>query len=133
MVHGLLFAELGDRRKHTAGVAGKKDNVLGVLRGDAGNLGVLDILDRVGAARVLCQCVIIVIDHAGCGVEDDVFQDGTKANGAEDVGLLLSRKANALGVASTFDVEDARVAPAVLVITDEGTLGISRQGGLASA
>ena len=30
VVHGLLGAELGDRRKDTASVAGKEDNVLGV-------------------------------------------------------------------------------------------------------
>ncbi len=32
---------------------------------------------------------------------------------------------------ATLDVEDATVTPAVLVVADERTLGIGRQGGLA--
>ena len=38
-----------------------------------------------------------------------------------------------LGVATTFDVEDTMVTPAVLVITDESTIWISRQRSLASS
>jgi hypothetical protein len=38
-----------------------------------------------------------------------------------------------LGVATTFDVEDTVLTPAVLVIPDESTSGISGQGSLASS
>ena len=100
--------------------------------GHARDLGVLDVLDRVGAASVLGQGGIVVVDDTGDGVEDDVLEDGTEPDGVENIGLLLGGETNALGVAATLDVEDTRVAPAVLVVTDELTLGVGRQCGLAS-
>ena len=133
VVHGLLGVELGDGRKDTAGIAGEEDNVLGVLVGDAGNLGVLNVLDGVGTARVLRQGVVVVVDNTGDGVEDDVLEDGAEADGAKDIRLLLGRETNALGVATTLNVEDASVAPAVLVVTNQGTLGVGRQSRLSSS
>lgn len=47
--HGLLGGELGDWGQDTAGVAGEEDDVGGVAVGDAGDLGVLNVLDGVGA------------------------------------------------------------------------------------
>lgn len=37
-----------------------------------------------------------------------------------------------LGIATTFDIEDTMVTPAVLVIADESAIWISRQCGLPS-
>jgi hypothetical protein len=132
VVHGLLGAELGDRWKDTTSIAGQQDDVFGVVVGDTWDLGVLDVLDGVGATSVLGQGVIIVVNETGRRVEDNVLKDGTEANGVENVRLLLSRETNALGVATTLNVEDTSVTPAVLVVTDQGTLRIGRQGGLAS-
>ena len=131
--HGLFGRELGDRGKDTAGIAGEEDDVCGVLVTQAGDLGVLNVLDGVGAASVLGQCVIVIVDDTGDGVEDNVLEDGAKSDGVEDIGLLLGGEANALGVAATLDVEDTTVRPAVLVVTDKSTLGVSRQGGLAGS
>ena len=133
VVHGLLGAELGDGRKDTTGVACEENDVGGVAAGDAGNLGVLDVLDGVCATSVLGEGGVIVIDNSGGGVEDDVLKDGAKLDGVENIGLLLGGETNALGVAAALNVEDALVAPAVLVVTDQGTLGVGREGGLASA
>lgn len=129
--HGLLSVELGNRWKDAASVAGEEDDVGRVGAGDAGDLGVLDVLDGVSAAGVLGQGGIVVVDNTGDGIEDDVLEDGTELDGVENVGLLLGGQANALGVASTFDVEDAPVSPAVLVVTDQSTLRVSGEGGLA--
>lgn len=71
--HGLLGGELGDGREDTASVAGKEDDVARVVVALAGELGVLDVLDRVGAAGVLSQGGVVVVDDAGDGVEDDVL------------------------------------------------------------
>lgn len=131
--HGLVAVQLGDGRKDTARVAGEEDNVGGHVGRQARNLGVGNVLDGVGAAGVFGESVIIVVDGTGVGVEDDVLEDGTVADGAIDIGLLLSGEANALGVAATFNVEDTVVAPAVLIVTDQGTVGVGRQCGLAGA
>jgi len=133
VVHGLLGVELGDGWEHTAGVAGEQDDVLRVAVRLAGDLGVLDVLDGVGAASVLGQGVVIVVDDTGDGVEDDVLEDGAELDGVENIRLLLGGEANGLGVAAALDVEDTCVGPAVLVVTDERTLRVGRQSGLASA
>lgn len=129
--HGLGGVELGDGWEDTAGVAGEEDNVGWVAGGDARNLGVLDVLDGVGASGVLGEGDIVVIDVAGIWVEDDVLKDGTVLDGAVNIGLLLGGEANALGVAATLDVEDTTVGPAVLVITNQLAVGVSRESGLA--
>ena len=130
VVHGLLGVELGDRRQHTTGIACQKNNVLGMFRRDAGDLGVLDVLDGVGAAGILGQGIVIIVNESSFWVEDDVLENGAEADSVENVGLLLSRQTNALGIAATLDVEDASVAPAMLIVTDQGTLGVSREGSL---
>ena len=131
--HGLLGGELGDGREHTAGVAGEQDDVLGVAIRHAGDLGVLDVLDGVGAAGVLGQGRVVIVDQTADGVEDHVLQNGAEADGVENIGLLLGRETDALGVAAALDVEDTGVGPAVLVVTDQGTVGVRGQGGLARA
>lgn len=133
VVHGLLGAELGDGREDTTGVACEENDVGRVAAGNAGNLGVLDVLDGVCATSVLGEGGVIVVDDSGGGVEDDVLEDGTELDGVENIGLLLGGEANALGVAAALNVEDTSVAPAVLVITDQGTLGVGRKSCLASA
>lgn len=133
VVHGLLGAELGDGREDTSGVACEENDVGGVAAGNAGNLGVLDVLDGVCATSVLGEGGVIVVDDSGGGIEDDVLEDRAKLDGVENIRLLLGGEANALGVTTALNVEDALVAPAVLVVTDQGTLGVGREGGLASA
>ena len=132
VVHGLLGVELGDRRKDTAGVASEEDDVLGVAIRLAGDLGVLNVLDGVGAASVLSQGVVVVVDNTGDGVEDDVLKDGTELDGVKNIGLLLGRETNGLCIATTLDVEHTRVGPAVLIVANERTLGVRRQSSLAS-
>ena len=50
-----------------------------------------------------------------------------------DLGLGLGREADRLGVAAALEVEDAVVAPAVLVVADQQPLGIGRERRLARA
>lgn len=130
--HGLVAVQLGDGGQDTAGVAGEEDDVGGSVGGQARDLGVGDVLDGVGASSVLGEGGIVVVDFAGGGVEDDVLEDGSVADGAEDIGLLLSRQTDGLGVAATLDVEDTVVAPAVLVVTNKGSVGVGGESGLAS-
>lgn len=130
--HGLLGGELGDGGQDTAGITGEENDVGGVVVADAGELGVLNVLDGVGATGVLGEGDIVVVDNTGDGVEDGVLEDGAELDGVENIGLLLGGETNALGVAATLNVEDTGVGPAVLIVTDKLTLGVGRQGGLSS-
>lgn len=132
VVHGLGGVELGDGREDTTSVAGEENDVGRVAAGHAGDLGVLDVLDGVSDTSVLGEGGVIVVDNASGGIENDVLEDGTELDGVENIRLLLGGEANALGVAAALNVEDATVAPAVLVVTDQGTLGVGRESGLAS-
>ena len=132
VVHGLGGGELGDWRKNTTGVACEEDDVLGVAVGNARDLGVLDVLDGVCATGVLREGGVIVVDDTGFGVEDDVLKDGAELDGVENIRLLLGGETDALGVATALNVEDTSVGPAVLVVTDQGALGVCGESGLAS-
>lgn len=98
-------------------------------------------------AGVFSQSRVIIIDDAGFGVKDNVFQHRSEANGIVNVRLLLRRQSDTLGIAlvrsvriillnfgcreldptyPSFDVEDTLVTPAVLVVTDQRTFGVRR-------
>ena len=97
-------------------------------------IGIADEVERVGGAGVLGEAVRVEIELAGRRIEVHVLEDRAEAAGRlEDVGLVHRRQADRLGVAATLEVEDAGIAPAVLVIADQAALGIGRQGGLAGA
>ena len=132
VVHGLSRGQLGDWGEDTESIASQHDNVFGVVA-NAGDECVGDVLDGVSAASVLGQGLVIVVDETGVLIKDNVLKNGSEANSVEDLGLLLSREINALGVAASLNVEDSSVGPDVLIITDQGAGGVSRQGGLASS
>lgn len=129
--HGLGGVELGDGGEDTSGVASEEDDVGGSVGGEARDLGVGDVLDGIGASGVLSEGGVVVVDLTGIGVEDDILEDGSVSDGTENIGLLLGGEANGLGVATTLDVEDTVVGPAVLVVTDERSVGVGGEGGLA--
>ena len=131
--HGLLGSKLRDRRKDTASVTSEEDDVCRVLVRDARNLGVIDVLNGVSTAGVLSQSRVIVVDNTADGVENNVLEDGSEADGVENIGLLLGGETNALGVATTLNVEDTTVGPAVLVVTNQGTVRVGRKSSLASS
>lgn len=130
VVHDLLVGELGDGGDNTSSVTGEQDDVGGVRLGNAGQLGVGDELDGVRASGVLGEGSILVVDLSGKRVEDNVLKDGAELDGVENIGLLLLGETEALGVAATLDVEDTSVGPAVLVITDQESVGVSGEGSL---
>ena len=68
------------------------------------------------------------------GIEHHVLQHRAEAvGGGEDFRLGLVREPDGLGVAAALEIEDAVRAPAVLVVAEQGAVGIGRQRGLAGA
>ena len=97
-----------------------------------GIFALCDELDRIRAARVLRDARVGVID-AVIVIEHHVLEHRAEAQRLEDVRLALGREVDRLGVAAAFDVEDAVVAPAVLVVADEMPLRIGGERRLARA
>jgi hypothetical protein len=99
----------------------------------ARDFGVGYILDGISAARVFRNANIVIVGMPGDWVVHDIFEDGTKAYRVVDFRFLLGRKVDAFGIAATLNVEDTCVRPNVFIVTDEKTIWVSRQGGLASS
>ena len=55
VVHDLIVVQFGDRGKDTTGITGEKDDVSGMVVGDAGNFRVGNEIDWVGATSILCE------------------------------------------------------------------------------
>lgn len=109
MVAGLLGSKPADRGEDAESVASQHDDVGRLTINDARNLGIWNVLDRVGATGVFSDANVIVVRNTREGVVDDVFEDATIFDSVENIGFLLSREVDALGIASTLDVEDTGI------------------------
>ena len=86
------------------------------------------------AARVfsVTSCGI-EIEQARFRIHGHVFEHGAEADRVPDLRLVLPGEPDALGVTAAFEIEDAVVAPAVLVVADEAALGVGGKRRLAGA
>src|SRR5690606_28395846 len=75
MIGGLVGGHAGDGGHHALGIAGEEYYVFRVAAPRL-RQGVVDIIQRVGGARVLGGRVVVQIDVAGGAVVDDILQDG---------------------------------------------------------
>ncbi|QTK80153.1 hypothetical protein AT6N2_C2567 [Agrobacterium tumefaciens] len=132
VVHGLLRRQPGDRRQHAEGV-GRQHDDRPWMAGNAGLRRIRDEVQRISAAGVFRQRVIVEVRNA-VFVQHDVFQNRAETVGRSvDFWLGFSRKFDRLGVATALEIEDAMFAPAVLVIADQRACRIGRQRCLAGA
>src|SRR4030067_2714380 len=96
--------------------------------------GFFDVFERVRAARVLGDAVVVQVDQSRDRIVGDVFENRPElACAGVDLWLRRGRKLDHLGVAAALEVEHSLVAPAVLVIANQAPLRVGREGGLARA
>ena len=133
MIAGLLWGKFANRRENAKSIAGQHDDVRRLTLHQTRNLGIRDVLNRIRAPCVLSNANVIVIRRAGDRVVHYVFEDAAKADGVIDVGFLLGGEVDAFGITTSFDVKNASIGPDMLVISDEKTVRVSRQSGLASS
>ena len=132
VVAGLRRVQARDRRQDGEGVRGEEDDLLRMPR-HLGRQGVRDLLELVGGARVLGLRVVVEVEPP-VPVDDDVLEHGPeRVRGGEDLGLGLGGEVDRLRVAATLEVEDAVVAPSVLVVSDQPPLGIGGERRLPRA
>lgn len=130
VVHNLFLGQLRNRRENAKSIASKQNDVLGVSS-NGGDLSIGDEFEGIGATGVLSDRNVVVVNLAILLVKDDILQDGSEPDSSENFRLFLLCEIDALGIAATLNVENSVVCPDVLVITDQGTLGISRECGLS--
>jgi hypothetical protein len=109
VVAGLFRSKLADRGEHTESVTGQHNDVGGLAVNDTRHLSVGDKFDRVCAAGILRDTDVVVFGNTVQWVVDNVLEDTAVLDGVENIGLLLGGEVDALGVASTFDVENTSV------------------------
>jgi hypothetical protein len=109
VVASLLRSELANRREDTESIAGQHNDIRGLTIGQARNLGVGNVLNRVRATSVFGNADIIVVGAAGDRVVDNVFENAAETDGVVDFWFLLGREIDAFSVATSFDVEDTSV------------------------
>ena len=93
---------------------------------NARNLRILDELYRIGAAGVLGNADVCII-YQMVLIEHNVLEHRAEAERLENIPFVLGREVDGFGVAATFDVKDAFVTPAMLIVADEIAFGVSRQ------
>jgi hypothetical protein len=86
--------------------------------------------NRIRDAAVFWLCSIKVV-RGSVFPDFDVLEQRVGMNGAINIRLRLFRQVNRLGIASTLEIENALVVPAVFIVSNQGTVRISRQCGLA--
>jgi hypothetical protein len=109
VVASLLRSELTNRREDTKGIAGQHNDIRGLTVGQARNLGIGNVLNRIRATCIFSDADVLVVGGAGDRVVDDVFEDAAKTNGVVDFWFLLGREVDAFGVATSLNVEDTSV------------------------
>ena len=90
------------------------------------------MVDRIRYTSILGNALIVEINLA-VSINGYVLKQSISLDCVVDVGLGILVQVDNLSVASTFEVEYAVVIPAVLVITDQQTLRIGRQGCLTGS
>jgi hypothetical protein len=98
----------------------RKNHVGGVPR-RAGDFGIRNELYRIHAPGILGDAGVREV-RVLVVVQDYFFQNGTEAQRLENLRFALRCEVDCFCLAAAFDVEDAIVAPAMLVILDEMTL-----------
>jgi len=109
VVAGLLWRQFADGWQDTESIAGQHDDIGGLAINHARNLSIGNVLDGICATSVFSDADIVVVGASGGWVVDDVLEDAAELDSVENIRLLFSGKVDALGVASTLDVEDTRV------------------------
>ena len=87
------------------------------------------MVDRIRNTSVLRYALVGEVDLA-VGVNCYVLQQSVALDGSVDIGFAFLVEVDNLGIATTFVVEYAFVVPSVLVVADQLTLRVSRQGSL---
>ena len=131
VVTGLFRGQSANRRKNTKGIACQHDDVGGLTVDNTRDLSVRNKLNRVSATSVLSDADVVIIRSSGNRAVYDILKDAAKFDGVENIRLLFCREVNALGITSALNVKDTSVRPDMFVVTNEKTVRISGECGLA--
>ena len=128
MVLHLLGGQTGDRRQDAKRIGGKENHLRRMARAGHRLDDIVDMRQRIGDAGVFGFAAVGII-HAAVSAHHHVFQQRIAADGAINLRLRLRIEIDGLSVAAAFEVKHAVIVPTVLIIADQLTMRIGRQGG----
>ena len=118
--------------QNAKGVGGQENDHLGnAAYARNGRIG--NVVHGIAHAGVLGEAGVVKVELPGHGIHNHILHQGAEPDGVVNVGFVLGREVDALGVAAALDVEHTVGRPAVLVVANELPVGVGRQGGLAGA
>lgn len=92
---------------------------------------IVDKVNWVRHATVLGLRYVVVIDLFRRSIDRDVLKHSTRFNCIVNVRFIFDRQVNSFGIASTFEIENSIIIPSMLIISDQESVRISRECGLA--
>ena len=119
----LFRSQDGYRRKYAERVCGQEDDFLRCRSRGYRADDLFNVVDRVRYTCILGHALIVEVDLAVL-IQCYVLKQGVALDRVVDIRLRFFIQVDDLRIAATFEVEDAVVIPAVLVITDEETLRV---------
>lgn len=98
-----------------------------------GDLGIGDKLQWVASTGILRNANVIIVDVFGLLLKTNIFEHSSEFNSIIYLRLFLVAETNALGIASTFNIEHTLIGPDMFVITNQGTISDCAQSGFSCA
>ena len=123
MISGLFGGKLAYRREHSEGVARQHDNIRWLMTDHTRNPSIGNVFNWIGASCVFGDANIIVVRDSRYRIVDNIFQDAAKTDRIVDGRLLFRRQIDTFGIAATFNVEDSRVRPDMLIVANQKPAG----------
>ena len=106
MIFGLIAAEFGNRRKHPKSIGCQKNDFGCVASFGNWFYNIVNVVDRIRNACIFGFSLAVEIDRA-IFPHHQVLQQCIALDGMKNVGFVFFAQVDALGVASSFKVEDA--------------------------
>ena len=89
--------------------------------------GIRNVANWISGSCIFRQTNVIQINPSSGAIKTHILQNGAKAACCGiNFRLPFGREANNFRIAAAFKIEDALIAPAMFVITDEGARWVSR-------
>ena len=121
VVHRLFRSQFTYRWKNAKRVANQENNVAR-MRSNARHLDVFDEFHRIRRTRVFGNGTVSIINNSRIRVVDNVLENRAESNRVINFRLAFFGKVDALGIAAAFNVEYAKIRPAMFVVADKASV-----------
>src|SRR5258706_4903937 len=126
MIHGLSRIELRNRRQHSESICCKEENIFwfGAHRGFN---GIINKINRICYAGVFRFLDIVEINSCSAGEKFGVLYQRSETDSVKNLWFFFFGKIYAFSITSSFKIKYTIVTPAMLIITNQFAVRVSRK------